>query len=124
MISRRHPKVRTLEEAVIFGGPMPHCLSCGVHYVPEPGVKCPACLQRDDFHRGMQELAAQPGRRRVLLDSIPERKLRKLDRRIRKQIKAELGKNWRECPYAFAMGLACNCDFCRRYWPLLEDAVQ
>lgn len=103
---------------------MPHCSSCGVHYVPEPGLTCPACRQRDDFHKEMHELATQASRRRLLLDSISERKLRKLDRRIRKQIKAELGRSWRECPYAFAMGLSCNCEFCRRYWPLLQEAVQ
>jgi hypothetical protein len=102
---------------------MPDCPACGVHYVPAPGVKCPACRQRDDFHTEVHELAIQANRRRMLLDSIPERQLRKLDKRIRKQIKAELGRSWRECPYAFAMGLSCNCDFCRRYWPLLEEAA-
>lgn len=102
---------------------MPRCPSCGAHYVPEPGVRCPACRQRDDLHQEMHGQANQASRRRGLLDSIPERRLRKLDRRIRKQIKAELGRSWRVCPYAFSMGLSCNCDFCRRYWPLLESAV-
>lgn len=68
-------------------------------------------------------MAAQASHRRVLLDSIPERKLRRLDKRIRKRIRAELGRGWQECPYAFAMGLSCNCDFCRRYWLLLEEAI-
>lgn len=102
---------------------MPRCSSCGLHYVPHPEVMCASCQQRDDFHKGMHDLAIQAGRRRALLDSIPPKRFRKLDKRIRKEIKAELGKGWRECPYPFAMGLSCSCDFCRRYWPRLEKAV-
>ena len=102
---------------------MPLCSACGVHYVSPPAVKCASCRQRDDYHKEMHDLALQASRRRALLDSIPPRKFRKLDKRIRKAIKAELGKDWHECPYPFAMGLSCSCDFCKRYWPLLEQAA-
>ena len=102
---------------------MPRCPSCGVHYVPSPEVTCDSCRQRENFHQEMHDLAAQASRRRALRDSIPARKFKKLDKRIRKEIKAELGKEWKECPYPFAMGLSCSCDFCKRYWPRLEKAV-
>ncbi len=99
------------------------CPVCGVHYVSHPNAKCASCRQREDFRQEMHDLAEHATQRRALLDSIPSKKFRKLDKRIRKAIRRELGRDWKECPYPFAMGLSCNCDFCQRYWPMLEEAA-
>lgn len=103
---------------------MPFCSTCGVHHVARPGSECPSCLQRESIRKEWHDLAAQAARRRALKASIPPRRLERLEKRIRSEIRKALGSEWRSCPYVFALGLSCNCEFCRRYWPKLEEAAR